>query len=75
MTIAVQPTLPNTPAKARTRVERDPEATAEFQRVAKVVIDMRQRRDPELTSYIAAHAFGMTAEELAEANLPPCPDL
>ena len=46
------------------------DATSVFLRVASAVTLMRERRDPALTAFIAAHGFGVSRQELEAMGLP-----
>jgi len=70
----VQRVLPEV-LEPRARVERDPDATAEFQRVASQVSAMADAKDPALTSLFASRHFGLSDADLEEMGLPPAPEL
>lgn len=74
MTTMLQRTLPDTSRKTE-RIDRDPEATAEFQRVARAVTELRESRDPALSALIASRGLGLSPTELEEVGLPSSPDL
>jgi len=69
-----QRTLPST-GRETVEVRRDLDATSEFQHVAHVVTEMRERRDPALTAFFAARGLGMSPQELEAMGLPPCPEI
>lgn len=70
----VQRVLPEV-VQPRARVERDPEATAEFQRIAAQVSTMADSKHPALTSLFASRHFGLSDADLEEMGLPPAPEL
>lgn len=57
------------------RFEVDEEATAHFQRVARKVGEWKEAKDGRLSSFMLAHIFGATNEEIAEMGLPPVPSI